>query len=197
MEISNVAKSLGHNVGPAVRVINNHDREVESIERIRNGGTRLVRIEDKVFYEAHCLMADPPKNTHLKDNFSLSFPPIETRTGQDWGNLDKITYLKLRDGIDAAAFGEKIRDIADAGFRHLKKSGASHIYFLQPLKDVHFHSSLRRRLEAPGYPTDLKIPSGVAAFLLAGALLPLFNSPTSAEFETKGRFRQSGGFSEA
>ena len=101
----------------------------------------------------------------------MSIPPSREQTEGYWGNLAYITYLKLREGIDALSFEQKISAMADDKYDQLKESGTSHHYFLQPLKAIHLQSRLRRELEPPGNPTNLKILAGVGAFILIMTIL--------------------------
>ena len=236
---------------PAVQILQEHTQDVESIARIRNYGTQLVRIEDKTFYEPYCLMADPeifriltipsltgnseaalqrpntviitermarkyfghtnplgkhvqigsreleitgvvkdpPRNTHCKYNFLISLSTAQPERKENWGNLSYITYLKLREGVQAKAFEEKIKHMADEKYDYLKESGTSHIYFLQPLKNIHLHSNLRRELESPGNPTELNVLAAVAVFVL---MLTILNFVSLATAANASRFEEVG-----
>ncbi len=236
---------------PAVQILKEYTQDVESIARIRNYGTQLVRIEDKTFYEPYCLMADPeifriltipsltgnseaalqrpntviitermarkyfghtnplgrhiqigsreleitgvvkdpPRNTHCKYNFIISLSTDQPESKENWDNLSYITYLKLREGVHAKTFEEKIKHMADEKFDYLEESGTSHIYFLQPLKNIHLHSNLRRELEPPGNPTELNVLAAVAVFVL---MLTILNFVSLATAANASRFEEVG-----
>ena len=135
------------------------------------------------------VVKDPPRNTHCKYNFIISLSTTKPERKEKWGDLNYITYLKLREGVHARAFEEKIKNMADDGYDYLRKTGTTHDYFLQPLKSVHLRSNMRRELEPPGNPTELSVLAAVAVLVLMLTTLNYVNLATAAH---AGRYEEVG-----
>ncbi|MDH4272899.1 MAG: ABC transporter permease, partial [Candidatus Aminicenantes bacterium] len=125
------------------------------------------------------VMADPPKNTHLKFGFIASMigdeVPQELRN--HWYTNVFYTYVKFRPGVDTA---ELLRQI-EAGVNKNKTihEGEKFTYFLQPLKDIHLFSHISAELAPPGSPTYLLIFGVVAGLILVIASINFINLATA------------------
>ncbi len=91
------------------------------------------------------VIKDPPSNTHFKYDIIVSLQALAGNPRYEiWDGGAVYTYVKLKPGVEAAGFEDDIRRLA---YRHygeeLTSWGQDRNYFLQPLRDIHFHSDLR------------------------------------------------------
>jgi putative ABC transport system permease protein len=149
--------------------------------RDKNPLGQSIRIGNNTF-EIAGIIADPPENTHLKYKFigsllSESAPPP---SNDNWGNIAYHTYIKLRPGIDWKTFEALISHMADPYTQnYFKGSNKAHIYYLQPIQEIHLHSNIRREFEQPGNPSTLNILAFVAALIFFIACLNFINLTTA------------------
>jgi len=91
-----------------------------------------------------------------------------------------FTYVKLKEGVNARAFEQKLKPFfegyAGADF---KAAGISKSLFLQPVKSIHLHSSTGNELGANGNITYLYILGSIAIFILIIACINFMNLSTA------------------
>jgi len=126
------------------------------------------------------IIADPPENTHLKYKFIGSLLSADPPKKDSWGNIAYHTYIKLKPGIDWKTFEALISHMADPYTQnYFKGRNKAHIYYLQPIQEIHFHSNIRREFERPGNPSTLNILAFVAALIFFIACLNFINLTTA------------------
>ncbi|NIO48446.1 MAG: FtsX-like permease family protein [Candidatus Aminicenantes bacterium] len=126
------------------------------------------------------IAADPPENTHLKYKFIASLRSADPPPNDSWGNIAYHTYIKLRPGIDWKSFEALIGHMADPYVKdYFKGSNKAHIYYLQPIQEIHLHSNIRREFERPGNPSTLYILAFVATLIFIIACLNFINLTTA------------------
>jgi len=110
----------------------------------------LINVNDRDF-EITGVVENCPVNTHLQYNLIASFASFELNDGSwmemsSWGWAGFFSYIKLKPGVDAAAFGEKIRHLA---YQYAKEELAAggfkeHNCLLQPVGTIHLQSFDKR-----------------------------------------------------
>jgi putative ABC transport system permease protein len=140
------------------------------------GATIQVSGEDFVITG---VIADPPKNTHLKCGFIASMVESEVPewARSHWHLNVFYTYIKFRPGIDVQELLPKIE--AGANAQKDVKEGDKYTYFLQPLKRIHLYSHVSEELEPPGNPTYLLIFGVIAGLILIIASINFINLSTA------------------
>ena len=125
------------------------------------------------------VMADPPKNTHLKFGFIASMVESEVPewAKSHWHLNVFYTYVKFHPGIDVQELLPKIE--AGANTHKDIKEGDKYTYFLQPLKDIHLFSHVSGELEPPGNPAYLLIFGVIAGLILIIASINFINLSTA------------------
>jgi putative ABC transport system permease protein len=125
------------------------------------------------------VIADPPKNTHLKCGFIASMVESEVPkwARSHWHLNVFYTYVKFRPGIDVQNLLPKIE--AGANAHKDVKEGDKYTYFLQPLKDIHLYSHVSGELEPPGNPAYLLIFGVIAGLILVIASINFINLSTA------------------
>ncbi|MGA2624185.1 MAG: ABC transporter permease [Bacteroidota bacterium] len=141
---------------------------------------KTVQVDDKDF-RVTALVADPPGNTHLKYSIIASMKSIEKPVWNTaWMYQAFYSYLKLKPGVDAAQFGEKIYKIGD---RYAKdkfdREHYSYSFFLQPVRDLHLYPCPQDELETPGDPARLYIFSAIGLLVLLIACINFMNLATA------------------
>jgi putative ABC transport system permease protein len=125
------------------------------------------------------VMADPPKNTHLKFGLIASMVGSEVPewARQHWSLNVFYTYVKFRPDVDVQELLPKIE--AGANTHRVIKGGENFTYFLQPLKAIHLFSHIDGELAPPGSPTYLLIFGVVAGLILIIASINFINLSTA------------------
>lgn len=140
---------------------------------------------NKKEYEVTGVMANLPYNSHLKLNILTSVATLEKEewyqeVASNWFSTMFYTYIKVKENIDLAQFKKQIATAADSYVgKQLKEWGSAYVYFLQPVKDVHLHSSLSGEAEVPGSAINVYILSVVAILILLIASLNYINLTTA------------------
>jgi putative ABC transport system permease protein len=125
------------------------------------------------------VIADPPKNTHLRFRFIASMVESEVPewAKSHWHLNVFYTYIKFHPDIDVQELLPKIEDGANT--QKDIKEGDKYTYFLQPLKDIHLYSHVSGELEPPGNPAYLLIFGVIAGFILIIASINFINLSTA------------------
>ena len=127
------------------------------------------------------VVADYPKNTHLRYNIIISLKGFERTWNLDnWGWTGFYAYVKLRPGADKRNFEEKVRHIADVYEKEkLEEWGESFTFYLQPVGSIHLHSNLVSEIDAPGNPRDIYIFSAIGILILLISCINFSNLATA------------------
>lgn len=138
------------------------------------------------------IIADVPKNSHFTFDFlyslqSISFYRIAT---SDWLNCNVYTYLLLNKGTDYKAFECKLNKHLQTqiepilkGWRNLsladwRAKGESWNYVLQPLTDIHLHSSLKNEAGQNGNITYVYMAAIIGLLILIISVINFTNLST-------------------
>ncbi len=125
------------------------------------------------------VIADPPKNTHLRFKFIASMIGHEVPewAKNRWNTTSFYTYVKFCPEVDADKLLRQIE--SGANKNRIIKEGEKFTYFLQPLKDIHLFSHVSGELDPPGSPTYLLIFGVIAGLILIIASINFINLSTA------------------
>ena len=140
------------------------------------------------------VLADPPKNSHLKFDFLISYPTIygwKDDAGTDyreeaenlWGWETFYTYLLLRPGGDSHRLEKAFMPIVEQHAPFRKEQGFVFNMVLQPIEKIHLASDLTNELEAPGDAQTVYILLIIACCILAIAWVNFVNLSTVKAIE--------------
>lgn len=132
-------------------------------------------------YEITGVVANAPKNTHLKYNFIVSLKTYETRRWMaNWHTTMSYTYVKLKPNTDSGIFSDQVEKIADRYVGEiLQEWGSEYVYSLQPIASIHLYSNIRNEAEAPSDPKYIYIFMAVAVLILLIACINFINLVTA------------------
>lgn len=158
---------------------------------------KIIAIKSKLFQQnvrVTGVFADLPANSHLRLDFLVSLPTLARHLGQErlagWDSLDHLTYILLAPGADVQNLKTKLPAFID---KYLGKVwdaepglgvGPNRTGFvLQPLRDIHLHSTAKNEAEASGSYAVVQLLLFVAAFILLLALINYINLATARAME--------------
>lgn len=131
-------------------------------------------IIDGETYQITGVVENPPKNTHLKYDFMISFKTYEENEGglNQWGAWGFQGYMKLPIGVDPR---EMERTLDETYGDVMRRRGYTHRYFLEAVSKIH----LNMRWSGEMDPKYLMILSMIALFVLGLACINFINLTTA------------------
>ncbi len=144
---------------------------------------KTIRKNHKEDFTVTGVLANVPDNSHLQFDFIQPMAFL-ARTNNDlkndvWDNFNYYTYVSLDEKLDAtpetlAPIESKIKDIYKANEKGLKVE-----FRLQPLGDIHLHSSFLADVQGQGNVQYVYIFIVVGIFVLAVACINFMNLATA------------------
>ncbi len=141
-------------------------------------------------YTVKGVFSKDKNKSHIPANFFLTMRNndmwnwVQGQTRWTTNNIF-FTYIKLKNGVNAKAFEQKLKPFFDKNAGEaMKTAGFSKTLFLQPVKDIYLHSAIGNEIGANGNITYLYILGSIAAFILMIAcinFMNLSNSPLAKE----------------
>ena len=140
------------------------------------------------------VLADPPKNSHLKFDFLISYPTIygwkddaSTNYREEsenlWGWEAFYTYLLLKPDSDPHRLEKAFMPIVEQHAPFRKDQGFIFNMVLQSIEKIHLASDLTNELEAPGDAQTVYILLIIACCILAIAWINFVNLSTVKAIE--------------
>ncbi len=129
---------------------------------------------DGNLYQITGVVENPPKNTHLKYDFMISFKTYEVNEGDlsQWGAWGYQGYIKLANGVDPI----KMEQTLNKTYGDVMKGGdVTNRYFLEPISKIH----LNMKWSGETDPKYLMILSIIALFVLGLACINFINLTTA------------------
>ena len=145
-------------------------------------GEALYFPEDTLSFKVTGVVADYPKNTHLKMDMIISFETLKTLHFyfETWWMYAFYNYLELKPGVDVPALQQKIRFISRKYIADQEDySGYKQEYSLIPLKDIHLYSHLRSEWEPNSRASYVFIFLAIGIFILVIACINFMNLATA------------------
>ncbi|MDP4254405.1 MAG: ABC transporter permease [Bacteroidota bacterium] len=136
----------------------------------------------------NAVLDDVPANSHIRFDVLLNFNKyIQLTHGSSntsWGWSDFYTYVLLKPGASVAALQSKMPAFAER-YRgaDMKKNGFRVTFHLQPLADIHTHSTYGYEMDGSGDLYYLKYLGIAALLILLIALVNYINLSTARSME--------------
>jgi len=151
---------------------------------------KTIRINDRDC-EVTGIIADPPANTQFQHDVVMSARSEIEREEflQGWrpGIHGTMTLVKLKPGVDAAAFEDLIRDLPhEYAAEDLRKLGAVNRMVLQPLKKLHLYEATVGGLAPSPRLVYLYVFSAIALLILVLAGMNFVNLSTARSIRRAG-----------
>ena len=153
---------------------------------------KMLRINDQYELPVGAVLADVPENSHFHFDFLLSYVTMkQMQPGSpfyEWGDFGHYNYIRLADGVEAAALESEILDwiprYIDVDAEDLEAFAARRLYFqVQPIIDIHLRSRLKWELEPNSDITYVYSLSAAALFLLLIACINFMNLATARSMD--------------
>jgi len=142
-------------------------------------------------WEVTAVVADLPKNSHLKFDILCSFVTLPMSQSTFWIGNNNYTYILLQDGLDPREVDKRFVDMvnthagpqfeqfANISTSDFESSGNRYSYFTQPLLDIHLKSNMPFELEKGGNLTMVYVFMLIAIFILVIAAINFMNLSTA------------------
>jgi putative ABC transport system permease protein len=136
-------------------------------------------------YTVTGVFSSDKNKSHIPANFFLTMRNndmwnwVQNQTRWTTNNIF-FTYIKLKEGVNTAAFEKKLNTFFD-GYAgdDMKAAGFSKTLFIQQVKDIYLHSDLGNEIGANGNITYLYILGSIGAFILMIACINFMNLSTA------------------
>jgi putative ABC transport system permease protein len=123
------------------------------------------------------ILGDIPANNHIRPSFVAYPGESPLFNNPNWMALPLYTYVRLREGTNAAAFEEKIQSLAE---KYCGPRGPEIFQFrLLALTSIHLHSDREQELAPQMNVNQIYFLSAVAILLLAVACINFVNLSTA------------------
>jgi putative ABC transport system permease protein len=131
-------------------------------------------------YKITGVMKDVPGNSSFRFNALISASTLPKDFANNWGGFGFYTYVLLRPNTDARAFEKKLLPLYDKYLAPIFAQFNVKIHFsVQPITDIHLHSTLGQEPEELGSMSYIYIFSAVAFFMLIIACINYMNLTTA------------------
>ncbi len=158
---------------------------------------KTIRLKSKLFIQnvtVTGVFADLPANTHIPMDFLVSLPTLASHLGNErlngWDSLDHLTYILLAPGASVQNLKTKLPAFIDKYLGKIWNEqpglgvGPNRTAFvLQPLRNIHLHSTAQNEAEANGSYAVVQLLLFVAGFILLLALINYINLATARSME--------------
>lgn len=143
------------------------------------------------YYTVTGIHENVPVNSHLQFDLLISFSTFNRDNRAERMSMDFPTYIKIADRQDITSVMEKLTSLVDTVVNnYYRTSGIDIFCTLQPLKDIHLHSSdLFFTLSNPGDIDHIIILISLAVFIL---LITISNFISLVASRTEYRLREMG-----
>jgi putative ABC transport system permease protein len=131
-------------------------------------------------YKVTGVIEDVPQNSHIRYDMLISFSTLPKNNGNSWGNFNYFTYVLLKPGASPEALSKKLSQIVEQYVNPIfSKFNITMHYGVQPITEIHLHSTLEREPEELGNMSYIWIFSAVAFFMLLIACINYMNLTTA------------------
>ncbi|MBV8389332.1 MAG: ABC transporter permease, partial [Mucilaginibacter sp.] len=131
------------------------------------------------------VMKDYPDNTHFKSDLLISYSTFLKFVGPKndldnaWLNDGCLTYLLLKPGVDPKVLEAKFVPYVNDVYKKINWSGASAVYHLLPLEQIHLSPNLMIEAEPHGDGKSVYLLAGIAIFVIIIAWINYINLATA------------------
>jgi len=138
---------------------------------------KMVEFQHQESFQVSGVFAGTPPNSSLQFDFVLSYERFkdDNKWVTEWGNNGPSTYVILREGSDAGAVSEKIRDFVKA--RNDDDSNVT--LFLKPFSERYLYGRYENGMVTGGRIEYVRLFSIIAIFILIIACINFMNLSTA------------------
>lgn len=140
--------------------------------------SKIINVDGWGEYQVAGVFSDIPKSSTIDFDFIMPYDPWRDRNSwlNDWSNNGIRGIAKLKPGVDAEAFNEKI-----SGYIDEKVTGEDNVVtiFVQPLKDRYLYSNYENGVLVGGRVLYVRLFTIVAFFILLIAAINFMNLATA------------------
>lgn len=128
------------------------------------------------------ILKDLPKNTHMKNDFLISFDTMLTWSGYpdnaepNWNGNNLFTYLQIDKNTDVGLLKKKIMDFKVESLPYERHN-------IEPLEDIHLYSDKPYEAEANGSASRVRFLLAIALIIIILSWLNYVNLSTSKSLE--------------
>ncbi len=123
-------------------------------------------------YTVTGIVEDPPENMHFSFNMLTPIEGLDPDNPQLWGRFGFYTYVKLSQNVDPIELEKKIKTFAmDKMEMEPGEGGMEFNLGLQPVKDIHLHSTLEYDMALTGNTNYVYLFTAIGIFILALACI--------------------------
>jgi putative ABC transport system permease protein len=144
-----------------------------------------LRVNIDSLFKVTGVVENVPKTSHIRPDFFASFSTLKLEptgnVGQDMlSNVNCLTYILLREGMDYKEFEQKLVGYIDKYLSAtLKAIGGSAKLEMQPLTSIYLNSNVDGELERTSDISYVYLFSGIGLFILLLACLNFMNLATA------------------
>jgi putative ABC transport system permease protein len=141
-----------------------------------NAVGKIVSFQHDKNFTVTGVFEDLPRHSSLQFDFVLSFELFkdENRWVTEWGNNGPSTLIVLKEGTDAKAFAEKIKDFVKG-----KNEESNVTLFLQQYSERYLYGRYENGVQSGGRIEYVRLFSIIAAFILVIACINFMNLSTA------------------
>ncbi|MGB5498691.1 MAG: ABC transporter permease [Maribacter sp.] len=146
------------------------------------GKSLEVLFRGKTLFEVNGVLKNFPENTHMKNNFLISFNTLMTWEGYpdnpepNWSGNNLYTYIKLDKNANADVLKKKIMDFKVESLPYERHN-------VEPLEDIHLYSDKPYEAEANGSASRINFLLAIALIIIILSWLNYVNLSTAKSLE--------------
>jgi putative ABC transport system permease protein len=149
---------------------------------------KIIRNNGRTDYEVTGVFKDLPANTHMKISALFSYASFAAQVNPEdlksWHWDGHFTYILLDENADAAEFEKKLYTYAQKHEEEeLKRAGATMVFHLQPITDIHLDSNFMFEFKPNGDRQSTYFLAIVAVLILVIAWINYINLSTAKSIE--------------
>ncbi|MFS4468657.1 ABC transporter permease [Maribacter sp. 2210JD10-5] len=145
---------------------------------------KIITINNDDLVKVTGVFEDIPQNSHLDFDMLFSFETLNEYTKTTWLWPEFYNYIQLKPGTDPKQIEKKLPFFVEKYLTDImEEHGFEAKMTLQPVKDIHLKSHLRRELSANNDESTLNFLTIIALFVIAIALMNFINLSTAKSLE--------------
>lgn len=137
---------------------------------------KTVMLQHEKEFHVTGVFEGTPAYSSIQFDFAMSFEQFkdDNKWVLEWGNNGPSTYALLREGADAAAFSDKIKDYIKG-----KDDNSNVTLFLQPYSERYLYGNFQNGVQSGGRIEYVRLFSIIAVFILLIACINFMNLATA------------------
>ncbi len=152
---------------------------------------KMIELEDGSLYKVTGLVEELPPNSHFHYDFIASFQSLKKSRDPDWYDTAAYAYIVLPENYPYRQLNAKFPEFSrkyyepivqktmGVSYDQFLESGNFFGFYLQPLTDIHLHSTAQNKFESSGNMQTVIIFSAIALVILIVACVNFINLATA------------------